>query len=92
MIMVCKEDFNVVKFFKNFYSFAAEDCTTVFIRIFAAMGHATDLKTVTSDAVKMGLTAAVETGSDIVKCIESAACDEMKRLPVDHYLNKTKYM
>lgn len=68
------------------------DCTTIWIRIFAAMGVATDLKTITSDAVRVGLTNAVETDGDVVECIKSAAAIKQDELPSDHYLNASKFM
>lgn len=56
------------------------------------MGVATDLKTITSDAVRVGLTNAVETDGDVVECIKSAAAIKQDELPSDHYLNASKFM
>ena len=56
------------------------------------MGHATDLKTITSDAVRIGLTNAVETDADVVECIKSAAAEQQTLLPSDHHLNASKFM
>lgn len=64
----------------------------MWIRVFAAMGHATDLKTITSEAVRVGLTNAVETDGDVVECIKSAAAVKQEELPNDHYLNASKFM
>ncbi|KAL5284325.1 hypothetical protein ACFFRR_006547 [Megaselia abdita] len=68
------------------------DLTTIWIRIFAAMGNATNLKTITSEAVRVGLTNAVETDGDVVECIKSAAAVKQGELPNDHYLNASKFM
>lgn len=70
----------------------SEDCTTMFIRVFAALGWASELQTVTSDAVKAGLTMAVDTDRPVVECIKLAAQEEMQRIPKDHYLDKDKYL
>lgn len=64
----------------------------MWIRIFAAMGNATELKTITADAVRIGLTNAVETDGDVVECIKSAAAVQQEELPKDHYLNASKFM
>lgn len=69
-----------------------DGCMTAMIRVFAALGMATDLQTVSSEAVRKGLTEAVETDKPIVECIEEAAKQEMKNLPQDHYLNKSKFL
>lgn len=58
------------------------------IRIFAAMGWATDLKTITTSAVKNGLSKAVDTGKDVVNCILEANEEELAKLPKEHYLIK----
>lgn len=60
--------------------------STALIRVFAALGWATDLKTVTTDAVKIGLTRAVDTGKPVVDCLTQASEEEFKRVPKDHYL------
>lgn len=52
------------------------------------MGWATELKTITSDAVRKGLAMAVDTGRDVVDCLQQASEEEMKKLPDDHYLNR----
>lgn len=74
-----------------FFRFIGCGCTTSMIRVFAALDLATDLKTMTSEAVKIGLTKAVDTSRPVVECLSEAAADEMKRLPHDHYLSKDKY-
>ena len=52
------------------------------------MGWATDLRTVTSEAVRKGLATAVDTGRDVVECLKETSEEEMKKLPEDHFLKK----
>lgn len=61
-------------------------CSTAFIRVFAALGLATDLQTVTSNAVKAGLTKSVETGRPVVECLTETAKEDIARMPHDHFL------
>ncbi|EGK96641.1 AGAP003051-PB [Anopheles gambiae str. PEST] len=61
-------------------------CTTAFIRIFAAIGQATKLQTITTEAVKRGLTMAVDSGRPIVECLKQAGAEEMCNLKREHYL------
>lgn len=61
-------------------------CSTAFIRVFAALGMATDLQTVTSNAVKAGLTKSVETGRPVVECLTETAKEDIARMPHDHFL------
>ncbi|XP_055921685.1 acyl-CoA Delta-9 desaturase isoform X2 [Eupeodes corollae] len=70
----------------------AEGCTTAFVRVFAALGMATQLQTITTEAVRKGLTTAVESGKSIVDCIKEAAVVEQAKLPEDHYLDKSKFL
>lgn len=63
-----------------------EGTSTKLIRVFAAMGWATELKTITSDAVRKGLAMAVDTGREIVDCLKQASEEEIKSFPADHYL------
>ncbi|XP_055850709.1 acyl-CoA Delta-9 desaturase [Episyrphus balteatus] len=70
----------------------AEGCTTLLIRVFAALGMATQLQTITTEAVRKGLTTAVESGKSIVECIKEAAVVEQAKLPEDHYLDKSKFL
>lgn len=58
------------------------------IRIFAAIGWATDFKTITTTAVKNGLAKAVDTGRDVVNCILDANDEDLAKLPKEHYLIK----
>uniref|UniRef100_B3P7W9 GG11953 n=2 Tax=Drosophila erecta TaxID=7220 RepID=B3P7W9_DROER len=62
------------------------------IRVFAALDWAKDLKTIGSLAVRQGLTKAVETGRPIVECIEEQVELEENALPVNHFLNREKFM
>jgi stearoyl-CoA desaturase (delta-9 desaturase) len=52
------------------------------------MGWASELKTVTSEAVRKGLAMAVDTGREIVDCIKDANDEELMKLPADHFLKK----
>ena len=52
------------------------------------MGWATNLKTVTSEAVRKGLANAVDTGKEVVECLKEASDAEMLSLPPDHYLKR----
>lgn len=56
------------------------------IRVCAALGIATDLKTVTTEAVKKGLAKAVDTGRSIVECLKEAGEEELLTIPKEHYL------
>lgn len=60
--------------------------TTALIRVFAALGWATELKTVTTDAIKKGLAKAVDTGRPVVDCLKETSDEEMISLPKEHYL------
>lgn len=66
-------------------------CTTSLIRVFAALGLATDLRTMTSDACKVGLSRSVDSGRPLVNCLLDAGNESIERLPKNHYLNKDKY-
>lgn len=65
-----------------------EGTSTGLIRVLAAMGWATELKTITSDAVRKGLAMAVDTGREVVDCLKEASEDDMKNLSADHYLHR----
>lgn len=60
--------------------------STAFVRVFAALGWATDLKTVTTDAIKKGLAKAVDTGKPVVDCLTQASEEELLVIPKEHYL------
>lgn len=60
--------------------------STALVRVFAALGWATDLKTVTTDAVKKGLANAVDTGKPVVDCLTLASEEELLTIPKEHYL------
>lgn len=74
----------------SFFSIGA-GCTTSLIRVFAALGLASNLKTMTSEACKIGLSRSVDTGSSLVDCLTEAGTESLERLPKNHYLNKDKY-
>lgn len=62
--------------------------STAVVRVLAALGWATDLKTVTTDAVKKGLAKAVDTGRPVVDCLTQASEEEMVTIPKEHYLTR----
>lgn len=66
-------------------------CTTALIRVFAALGLATELRTLTSDACKVGLARSVNTGRPLADCLTESGNESMEKLPKDHYLNNQKY-
>ncbi|XP_067619750.1 acyl-CoA Delta-9 desaturase [Eurosta solidaginis] len=68
------------------------DFTTAMIRVFAALDLASDLRTISSVAVRQGLTTAMETGRPIVECIQEQATEEMNEMPKNHYLNRERFM
>ena len=47
---------------------------------------ATELRTISSEAVKKGLILSVDTGRPVVDCIAELAKVDMDNLPKDHYL------
>lgn len=65
---------------------------TAMIRVFAALDMATDLHTISSTAVRNGLTEAVDTGRPIVDCINEFARKEELEMPKNHFLNRDKFM
>ncbi|KAH8409747.1 hypothetical protein KR222_003684 [Zaprionus bogoriensis] len=65
---------------------------TTMIRVFAALDWATDLRIISSTAVRSGLTVAVETKRLIAECIEEQAKKEQSELPANHFLNREKFM
>uniref|UniRef100_A0A336M291 CSON009060 protein n=1 Tax=Culicoides sonorensis TaxID=179676 RepID=A0A336M291_CULSO len=64
--------------------------TTAFIRVCAAIGEAEDLQTMTTDAVKKGLTMAVDSGRPVVECLKEAGEQEMMILQKEHYLQNER--
>ncbi|XP_055676515.1 acyl-CoA Delta-9 desaturase [Lutzomyia longipalpis] len=58
-----------------------EGLTTILIRVFAALEMATDLSTISTDAVKTGLTMAVDSGRPVVECLREAGVAEMEKYP-----------
>ncbi|XP_052902664.1 acyl-CoA Delta-9 desaturase [Anopheles moucheti] len=65
-------------------------CTTAFIRICAATGQAAKLQTMTTEAVKRGLTMAVDSGKPIVECLKQAGAEDMCNLTREHYLQNER--
>lgn len=74
-----------------FYIISGTGCSTAFIRVFAAMGIASDLQTMTSEAVKTGLIRAVDTNRPVVDCLTEAGREALENIPKDHYLTKDRY-
>lgn len=74
-----------------FFTSTGSGCTTALIRVFAALGLATDLKTMTSEACKLGLTRSVDSGRSLIDCLTDASNETMERLPNNHFLNKDKF-
>lgn len=74
-----------------FFVSIGSGCTTSLIRVFAALGMATNLKTMTSEACKIGLSRSVDTGSSLVDCLTEAGTESLSKIPTNHYLNKDKY-
>lgn len=70
----------------------ANGAITALIRVFAALDLATDLHTISSTAVRNGLTLAVETGRPIVDCVNEFAIKEANERPANHFLNREKFM
>ncbi|XP_044742389.1 acyl-CoA Delta-9 desaturase [Chrysoperla carnea] len=64
-------------------------CTTTFIRIWAAMGWATGLRTIDSAAVKEAVANSLDTGLPIEVCLENAATGAADKLE-NHYLYSNK--
>lgn len=82
-----------INFFSNSFLFQStgSGCTTALIRVFAALGLATDLRTMTSEACKLGLTRSVDSGRSLIDCLTDASNETMERLPNNHFLNKDKF-
>ncbi|XP_054083378.1 acyl-CoA Delta-9 desaturase [Zeugodacus cucurbitae] len=70
----------------------SNDFITAMIRVFAALDLAMDLRTISSVAVRKGLTTAVETGRPIVECIQQHATEEFDEMPKNHFLNRDRFM
>lgn len=62
------------------------------IRVFAALDLAKDLHTVSSVAVRNGLTEAVEKNRPIIECINEQVKLEESLRPFNHFLNRDKFM
>jgi len=66
-------------------------CSTAFIRIFAAVGWAKQLKTIDSEAVKEALSLAVDTDTPLVECLNKVGLQRASKIPDDHVLNYELY-
>lgn len=62
------------------------------IRLFAALDWVRDLHTISSEAVRRGLTEAVEHNRPIVECIKEHVQREESTRPTNHFLNRDKFM
>lgn len=62
--------------------------STTLIRVFAALEMATNLVTISTDAVKKGLNMAVDTGLSIVECLKKAGDEEMEQNPKENHAYK----
>ncbi|KAL7728090.1 hypothetical protein ACLKA6_002236 [Drosophila palustris] len=70
----------------------AKGTGSTMIRVFAALDLAKDLLTISSVAVRNGLTVAVDSKRPIVECIEEQVKLEQKAMPANHFLNREKFM
>ncbi|KAM3964162.1 acyl-CoA Delta(11) desaturase-like [Aphomia sociella] len=61
-------------------------CSTAFIRVWAALGLATDLKTVETPSVQIALANAAKSKQPVKTCLEQAVTKQI--LPEDHYLKR----
>ena len=61
-------------------------CSTAFIRVWAALGLATDLRTVESKTIQKALASVAKTGRPLQTCIDEALKDQS--LPDQHYLKR----
>ncbi|XP_025830435.1 acyl-CoA Delta(11) desaturase [Agrilus planipennis] len=68
----------------------ANGCTTAFIRIFAALGWAYNLKTIDSDGVRKALALSVETGKKLPDVLKEVA--ENQPLSDEHVLEPKKFL
>lgn len=75
----------------SYINFTGSGVSTALIRVFAALGLSSNLKTMTSDACKVGLSRSIDTGNPLIDCLTDAGKEAMERLPKNHYLNKDKY-
>lgn len=64
----------------------------IMIRVFAVLNLASELRTISSTAVRHGLAMAVDTKRPIVECIEEQVKLEEQTLPANHFLNREKFM
>lgn len=62
----------------------ASGCSTAFIRVCAALGWASDLRTITSDSAKAALIQSAHSGKPIDVCL--AETEKSQKLPDDHFL------
>lgn len=61
-------------------------CSTAFIRIWAALGLATDLRTVDTPTIQKALADAASTTKPLTRCLDDAVSQQI--LPEEHYLKR----
>ncbi|XP_026476483.1 acyl-CoA desaturase 1-like [Ctenocephalides felis] len=73
------------------YGTYGSGCSTAFIRVFAALGLATNLRTMDSASVKKALANSVDTGKPIEQCLEEVGSKAQQKFHPEHYLDAVKY-
>lgn len=83
----CLRLFNKRKIHTRFnYLFADCGCSTAFIRVWAALGLATKLRTLETNTIQKALIDSVQTNQDLKVCLESALHEQ--KLQEEHYLQR----
>ncbi|XP_026482569.1 acyl-CoA Delta(11) desaturase-like [Ctenocephalides felis] len=72
------------------YGTYGSGCSTAFIRVFAALGLATNLRTMDSASVKKALANSVDTGKPIEQCLEEVGSKAQQKFHPEHYLDAVK--
>ncbi|KAL0274796.1 UNVERIFIED_CONTAM: hypothetical protein PYX00_002835 [Menopon gallinae] len=62
-------------------------CSTIFIKIWAAMGWAYNLKTIDARGIRQGLTKSANTGKPVVECLNEVAEEMMQYQPEDKFVD-----
>jgi stearoyl-CoA desaturase (delta-9 desaturase) len=74
------------------YGDYADGFFTSMIRVYGALDLAKNLYTISSIAVRKGLTVAIETNRPVTVCIQEAAKEEAEQMPPNHFLNRNAFM
>lgn len=69
------------------YGTYGSGCSTAFIRIWAALGLAYDLRTIDSNGVKLALADAAKTGKPVTECLNAAQIVS----PIHDILDRNKH-